>query len=99
MMFAVIMLVNLLVAMFATTYSRITESSTEIWKYNRYKSLPLLLILGKKFRYELVMDFYNNPAKPCTPPLILIWDFYWLLKKLVLKVSFFSLRSFTIKDI
>ena len=34
------------------------------------------------------MDFYNNPAKPCTPPLILIWDFYWLLKKLVLKVSF-----------
>lgn len=75
MMFAVIMLVNLLVAMFATTYSRITESSTEIWKYNRY---------------ELVMDFYNNPAKPCTPPLILLWDVYWILKKVVLK--------FVIKD-
>ena len=37
-------------------------------------------------RYELVMDFYNNPAKPCTPPLTLIWDIYWLIKKILLQV-------------
>ena len=32
------------------------------------------------------MDFYNNPAKPCTPPLILLWDIYWLFKKILLTV-------------
>lgn len=35
MMFVVILLVNLLVAMFATTYSKISESSAKIWKRQR----------------------------------------------------------------
>ena len=35
-MFAVIMLVNLLVAMFATTYSECTEQAELIWKFKRY---------------------------------------------------------------
>ena len=35
MMFAVIMLVNLLVAMFATTYSECTEQAELIWKFKR----------------------------------------------------------------
>ena len=85
-MFAVIMLVNLLVAMFATTYSECTEQAELIWKFKRY-----VYFLEKSefiiFRYELVMDFYNNPAKPCTPPLILLWDIYWLFKKILLTVS------------
>ena len=38
MMFAVIMLVNLLVAMFATTYSECTEQAELIWKFKRYFS-------------------------------------------------------------
>ena len=37
MLFAVIMLVNLLVAMFATTYSNITDKAEVIWKHQRYK--------------------------------------------------------------
>ena len=44
------------------------------------------------------MDFYNNPAKPCTPPLILLWDIYWLFKKILLtvclKLNFHSLTIF-----
>merc|ERR1711972_530616 len=71
MLFAVIMLVNLLVAMFATTYGNITEKAEVIWKHQRY---------------ELVMEYYNNPAKPITPPLILLWDFYWILKTVLLKM-------------
>ena len=38
MMFAVIMLVNLLVAMFATTYSECTEKAELIWKFKRFVS-------------------------------------------------------------
>ena len=33
------------------------------------------------------MEYYNNPAKPITPPLILLWDFYWILKTVLLKVK------------
>ena len=85
MMFAVIMLVNLLVAMFATTYSECTEQAELIWKFKRYSRF-LWLDINFYVRYELVMDFYNNPAKPCTPPLTLIWDIYWLIKKILLQV-------------
>ena len=37
MMFVVILLVNLLVAMFATTYSKITEMSAKLWKRQRFE--------------------------------------------------------------
>ena len=47
-LFAVVMILNLLVAMFATTYSRVRGDSSTIWK---------------KQRYNLVIEYYNNPAK------------------------------------
>ena len=36
MMFANVLLINLLVALFATTYERVQENSENIWKLNRY---------------------------------------------------------------
>ncbi len=36
MMFANVLLVNLLVALFATTYETVRENSENIWKLNRY---------------------------------------------------------------
>ncbi|CBY20005.1 unnamed protein product [Oikopleura dioica] len=68
-LFAVVMILNLLVAMFATTYSRVRGDSSTIWK---------------KQRYNLVIEYYNNPAKPITPPLILFLDIYWVIKFAVL---------------
>jgi len=69
-LFAVVMILNLLVAMFATTYSRVRGDSSTIWK---------------KQRYNLVIEYYNNPAKPITPPLILFLDIYWVIKYAVLR--------------
>ena len=43
------------------------------------------------------MEYYNNPAKPITPPLILLWDFYWILKTVLLKVKSENKFVFNIK--
>ena len=59
MMFANVLLINLLVALFATTYERVQEISENIWKLNRYDLIleywgksPLRYIVAifKRFR-------------------------------------------------
>ena len=59
MMFANVLLINLLVALFATTYERVQENSENIWKLNRYDLIleywgksPLRYIVAifKRFR-------------------------------------------------
>ncbi|CBY34838.1 unnamed protein product, partial [Oikopleura dioica] len=70
MMLVAVLLINLLVAMFATTYNRIHESSEQIWR---------------RQRYELLLDYYNNPGRPVTPPFSLLLSIYWLIKYVVLR--------------
>lgn len=49
MLVATIMLINLLVALFATTYENVKDKSDTIWKLNRY---------------DLVMDYWNKGPLP-----------------------------------
>ena len=43
MMFVVILLVNLLVAMFATTYGKVIDAASKIWKRERYQPKRLVI--------------------------------------------------------
>ncbi|CAG5079618.1 Oidioi.mRNA.OKI2018_I69.PAR.g9297.t1.cds [Oikopleura dioica] len=72
MMLVAVLLINLLVAMFATTYNKIHESSEQIWR---------------RQRYELLLDYYNNPGRPVTPPFSLLLSFYWLIKYIILRIK------------
>ncbi|CBY40394.1 unnamed protein product [Oikopleura dioica] len=83
-LFAVVMILNLLVAMFATTYSRVRGDSSTIWK---------------KQRYNLVIEYYNNPAKPITPPLILFLDIYWVIKFAVLSRCWSSANYLAAREV
>ena len=49
MMVANVMLINLLVALFATTYETVQEDSDKIWKLNRF---------------DLVMDYWGKDPIP-----------------------------------
>ena len=75
MMFANVLLINLLVALFATTYERVQENSENIWKLNRYDLIleywgksPLRYIVAifKRFRSIIGLlpikneKMYNN---------------------------------------
>ena len=55
MMFANVLLVNLLVALFATTYERVQENSENIWKLNRYDLI--LEYWGKSPLRKIVVHF------------------------------------------
>ena len=62
MMFANVLLINLLVALFATTYERVQENSENIWKLNRYDLI--LEYWGKSPLRNLVAD-PRTVSVPC----------------------------------
>ena len=39
------------------------------------------------------MDYYNNSAKPFTPPILLVFMIYWFFKWILLKVGNFILTN------
>ena len=51
-------------------FFQIHESSEQIWR---------------RQRYELLLDYYNNPGRPVTPPFSLLLSIYWLIKYVVLR--------------
>lgn len=56
LMVATVMVLNLLVALFATTYEDVMEKSENIWKLNRY---------------DLVLEYWGKTPLSCTPFMIL----------------------------
>ena len=65
MLAANVMLVNLLVALFATTYDSVQENSESIWKLNRY---------------DLVIEYWGKTPLSCTP-LVMLEHFMLLIKR------------------
>ena len=65
MLAANVMLVNLLVALFATTYESVQENSENIWKLNRY---------------DLVIEYWGKTPVSCTP-FVIIEHIMLLFKK------------------
>lgn len=65
MLAANVMLVNLLVALFATTYDSVQENSESIWKLNRY---------------DLVIEYWGKTPISCTP-LVMLEHFMLLIKR------------------
>ena len=51
-------------------FVQIHESSEQIWR---------------RQRYELLLDYYNNPGRPVTPPFSLLLSIYWLVKYVILR--------------
>ena len=64
MMFVVILLVNLLVAMFATTYSKVIDAASKIWKRQRlsyYQYVMTWLIHPNKSTLKFLSPKFLNP--------------------------------------
>ena len=64
-MLAANVMLNLLVALFATTYDSVQENSENIWKLNRY---------------DLVLEYWGKTPLSCTP-LVMFEHFMLLIKK------------------
>lgn len=64
MMFANVLLINLLVALFATTYERVQENSENIWKLNRY---DLILEYWGKSPLRNLVAHLRTVSVPCRP--------------------------------
>lgn len=64
MMFANVLLINLLVALFATTYERVQENSENIWKLNRY---DLILEYWGKSPLRNIVAHLRTVSVPCRP--------------------------------
>ena len=64
MMFANVLLINLLVALFATTYERVQENSENIWKLNRY---DLILEYWGKSPLRNLVAHLRTVSNPCRP--------------------------------
>ena len=56
-----VLLINLLIAMFSSTYEQVQENADQIWKFNRYK---------------LVYEFVNVPILPPPLSLLSYMAFY-----------------------
>jgi transient receptor potential cation channel subfamily M protein 5 len=56
-----VLLINLLIAMFSSTYEQVQENADQIWKFNRYK---------------LVYEYVNVPILPPPLSLLSYMAFY-----------------------